>query len=87
VVENGLSLCSLHHKVFDLGAIAISDEYKVLVSRDFRGGGEWVARFLRSAVPLSWDRKRASLRSVRSLRRGTARRCTAGRIVGREVEE
>src|SRR5262245_4915982 len=46
----------------------------------FRGGGEWLARFLRVSGPLSWDRKRASLRSVRTLR-GTARRCTAGRIV------
>ena len=36
VIENGLSLCSLHHKAFDLGAIAISDDHKVLVSRDFR---------------------------------------------------
>jgi putative restriction endonuclease len=53
VVENGLSLCSLHHKAFDLGAIAISDDHKVLVSRDFRGGGEWEARFLRvSGAPL-----------------------------------
>jgi putative restriction endonuclease len=53
VVANGLSLCSLHHKAFDLGAIAISDDHKVLVSRDFRGGGEWEARFLRvSGAPL-----------------------------------
>jgi putative restriction endonuclease len=53
MVENGLSLCSLHHKAFDLGAIAISDDHKVLVSRDFRGGGEWEARFLRvSGAPL-----------------------------------
>jgi putative restriction endonuclease len=55
VVENGLSLCSLHHKAFDLGAIAISDDRKVLVSRDFRGGWEWEARFLRvSGAPLVW---------------------------------
>jgi putative restriction endonuclease len=27
VVENGLSLCSLHHRAFDLGAIAISDDH------------------------------------------------------------
>jgi putative restriction endonuclease len=52
VVENGLSLCSLHHKAFDLGAIAISDDHKVLVSRDFRGSGEWEARFLRVSAPL-----------------------------------
>src|SRR5262245_55676680 len=53
VVENGLCLCSLHHKAFDLGAIAISDDHKVLVSRDFRGGREWEARFLRvSGAPL-----------------------------------
>ncbi len=53
VVENGLSLCSLHHRAFDLGAIASSDDHKVPVSRDFRGGGEWEARFLRvSGAPL-----------------------------------
>jgi hypothetical protein len=57
------------------------DGHKVLVSRDFRGGGEWEARFLRfSGAPLV-GRKRASLWSVRSLRRGTARRCSAGHIV------
>ena len=37
MVESGLSLCSLHHKAFDLGAIAISDDHKVLVSRDVPG--------------------------------------------------
>jgi predicted restriction endonuclease len=80
VVENGLCLCSLHHKAFDLGAIALSDDHKVLVSREFRGGREWVARFLRvSGAPLVGPQ--ASLRFARSLRRGTARRCTAGRIV------
>jgi putative restriction endonuclease len=53
VVENGLSLCSLHHMAFDLGAIALSDDHKVLVSREFRGGREWGARFLRvSGAPL-----------------------------------
>ena len=51
MVENGLSLCSLPHKAFDLGAIAISDDHKVLVPAIFRGGGEWVARFLRVSGP------------------------------------
>ena len=37
--SNGIALCSLHHKLFDLGAIAISPDYQVLVS-DLVHGGE-----------------------------------------------
>ena len=43
---------SLHHKAFDLGAIAISDDHRVLVSRDFRVGGEWEARGAESGSQL-----------------------------------
>jgi putative restriction endonuclease len=30
--ENGLALCSMHHKLFDLGAFTLSDDRRVLVS-------------------------------------------------------
>lgn len=32
VINNGLSLCSLHHKLFDRGVFTISDEFRVEVS-------------------------------------------------------
>lgn len=47
VEQNGLALCSFHHKAFDLGAIAVSPEFTVLVSPDISGGArvdEWVRR-------------------------------------------
>lgn len=37
VVTNGLALCSLHHKAFDLGAIGISHDLRVVVSQDVDG--------------------------------------------------
>jgi len=45
---NGLALCVLHHRVFDRGAITISDDYKVLVSQHVYGSSglqEWLTRF------------------------------------------
>lgn len=36
-VRNGLALCSLHHKAFDLGAIGVSEDRRVLVSQDLSG--------------------------------------------------
>ena len=36
-IRNGLALCSLHHKLFDLGAIGISDNLRVVVSPSFSG--------------------------------------------------
>lgn len=33
--DNGLALCSLHHKLFDLGALGLSHELRVLVSTAF----------------------------------------------------
>jgi putative restriction endonuclease len=38
VVQNGLALCSLHHKAFDFGAISIDASLRVLVSADVCGG-------------------------------------------------
>lgn len=37
-VENGLSLCALHHKLFDHGAISIDESHRVLVSDQVHGG-------------------------------------------------
>ena len=36
-IRNGLALCSLHHKLFDLGALGLSDQLTVLVSPSFSG--------------------------------------------------
>ncbi|MYU07737.1 restriction endonuclease [Streptomyces sp. SID8366] len=37
VIENGLCLCSLHHKLFDRGVLGIGDGRRVLVSQRFAG--------------------------------------------------
>ena len=45
---NGLALCSLHHKLFDRGAFALSANLEVLVSDDAYGSvgfQEWLMRF------------------------------------------
>lgn len=36
-IDNGLSLCSLHHKLFDRGAIGLSNEHVLLVSETVHG--------------------------------------------------
>ncbi len=36
-VNNGLALCSLHHAAFDMGAIAIDEHMKLLVSQGVNG--------------------------------------------------
>jgi putative restriction endonuclease len=36
-VNNGLALCALHHKAFDLGAWGLSDELKIILSADIHG--------------------------------------------------
>ena len=35
--DNGLALCTLHHKVFDRGGIGIDEERRILVSQDVHG--------------------------------------------------
>ncbi|MFF8015941.1 phosphorothioated DNA-binding restriction endonuclease [Streptomyces sp. NPDC007929] len=42
-VDNGLCLCSLHHKLFDKGVLGIGDGHRILVSQQFVGRGQ-VAR-------------------------------------------
>lgn len=36
-VDNGLCLCSLHHKLFDRGVLGIGDDHRILVSQRFVG--------------------------------------------------
>jgi len=36
-LDNGLALCSLHHKLFDYGAFALSDDFTVIVSKQING--------------------------------------------------
>ena len=48
VVDNGLALCSLHHKLFDRGAFTLSRERKIFVSGQVRGSvglEEWLRNF------------------------------------------
>jgi putative restriction endonuclease len=37
-VDNGLCLCSLHHKLLDKGVLGIGDGHRILVSQRFVGG-------------------------------------------------
>lgn len=37
VVENGIALCCLHHKLFDIGAFTLGDDRRVLVSEQAHG--------------------------------------------------
>ncbi|MFE2377329.1 phosphorothioated DNA-binding restriction endonuclease [Streptomyces sp. NPDC059398] len=39
-VDNGLCLCSLHHKLFDKGVLGIGDDHRILVSQRFVGRSE-----------------------------------------------
>lgn len=46
--ENGIALCSLHHKLFDRGVFTISADDRLLVSEDAHGTNgfeEWLMRF------------------------------------------
>ena len=46
--NNGLALCTMHHKLFDRGVFTISDSMTVMVSEDAHGSKgfqEWVMAF------------------------------------------
>ena len=58
--ENGLALCCIHHKLFDRGAITVTDDYLILASQSVSGGSsrdEWVLRFYQEELgrPQSTD--------------------------------
>ncbi len=47
LVENGLALCSIHHKLFDLGVFSLAPDLRVVVSDLLMGGDEtayWMVR-------------------------------------------
>jgi putative restriction endonuclease len=47
-IENGLCLCSMHHHLFDRGALAFTNERQLLVSEEVHGTSgldEWLFRF------------------------------------------
>ncbi|MGD9546708.1 MAG: phosphorothioated DNA-binding restriction endonuclease [Candidatus Krumholzibacteriia bacterium] len=60
IESNGLALCTMHHKMLDLGAISLSPERKILVSQDvngLNGVDEWLLRFNHQRIshPLTKD--------------------------------
>jgi putative restriction endonuclease len=51
--ENGIALCSLHHKLFDRGVFTLTPDRKMVVFQDAhgtRGFEEWLMRFNGQAV-------------------------------------
>jgi len=47
VVQNGLALCSLHHKIFDLGAFTVlPGNHQIVFSRHLMGGDDTKAKLL-----------------------------------------
>ena len=47
-MQNGLALCSLHHKAFDRGAVGVNTDLRIMISADLYGGEaarEWFIRF------------------------------------------
>ena len=44
---NGVALCTLHHKIFDLGAFTIHTDHRVLVSEQAHGSGQFEEVLLR----------------------------------------
>jgi putative restriction endonuclease len=46
--DDGLALCSFHHKTFDLSAIGVNPDLHILVSADVNGHDrvdEWLSQF------------------------------------------
>ncbi|MFN3219846.1 MAG: phosphorothioated DNA-binding restriction endonuclease [Acidimicrobiales bacterium] len=47
-IDNGLCLCTLHHKLLDLGAMGLTSDHRVTVSQRFVGRGEVADRLVTS---------------------------------------
>lgn len=45
-IDNGLCLCSLHHKLFDKGVLGLGEDQRVLVSQRFVGRSEASRRYV-----------------------------------------
>lgn len=65
--DNGVALCTLHHKAFDRGALGLDDDRRILVSEDVRGGQAVEAWLLRFAAPAAAPRPPATRRALRPL--------------------
>ncbi|WP_342548096.1 phosphorothioated DNA-binding restriction endonuclease [Paenibacillus sp. FSL P2-0089] len=79
--ENGIALCTLHHKLFDRGVFTITNERKLLVAEEAngtRGLEEWLMRYhgseIRSPINPVYQPKRVFLEwHVREVFKGPAR--------------
>jgi putative restriction endonuclease len=79
--DNGIALCSLHHKLFDRGVFTVSKERKMLVSEEAHGTNgfeEWLMRYhgqtLRSPIRPEYSPKDLFLQwHVREVFRGKTR--------------
>ena len=80
VVQNGLALCSLHHKIFDLGAFTVlPGNHQIVFSRHLMGGDDTKAKLLaHHGAGLIQPQGRECFR-MRSFWRGTGRRCSRSR--------
>lgn len=47
IESNGIALCTLHHKLFDMGAFTICNEGRLLVSEEVHGAGQFDEVLLR----------------------------------------
>ena len=47
VEENGLALCAIHHKLFDFGALSLTNSGIIILSRQLNGSGDFADRVLR----------------------------------------
>lgn len=53
--QNGIALCSMHHKLFDRGAFGITPDLKIMVSDQVNGSSgleEWLKRFSNHTLQL-----------------------------------
>ncbi len=53
VEHNGIAMCSLHHKLFDLGAFKINDSMQLIVSEKASGAqgfNEWLINFHKKTI-------------------------------------
>ena len=47
VEANGLALCATHHKLFDFGALSLTDSGIIILSKQLNGSGDFLDRVLR----------------------------------------
>lgn len=53
IESNGLTLCSMHHKFFDRGAVTINNEYRICISQEVYGTfglDDWLLKYHGSPI-------------------------------------